>query len=149
MRCNLCAALKVGVASYTHQVRLVREAHVRRIRGRLFVSSIVAVRIVTDNAAHLSFSETLRTLERFYDESRLAKSAVLIKTLAREISKRNPGTFGEEVVSGQIVQFTGRARRTNRRLHVALRTDTHEITIAEVTEIHWRFERLLGIVIAR
>ena len=143
MRCNRGVVLKVGVASYTHQIRLVPEFHGRRIRGRL-----VAVRIVAGTAAHLSFSETLRTLERLDDERRLAKSAVLIETLAGEISKRDPETLGEEMVGGQIIQFAGRARRTNCRLHVALRTNAYEIMMANITEIHRRIERLLRLMIA-
>src|SRR6267378_4784197 len=96
--------LKVGVASHAHPIRLVPEFHGRRIRGR-----VVAVRIVAGTAAHLSFPETLRALECFDKERRLAKSAILVETLAREISKRNPKILAEELTGGQIIQFTSRA----------------------------------------
>ena len=100
-------------------------------------------------AAHLSLPETLRTFEGFDNERGLAKPAVLVETLAGEISERNSGTLAEEMIGGQIIQFTPRSRRTNRRLHVALCADVYEITIANVAEIHRRFERLLRFVIAR
>src|SRR5713226_8742080 len=143
VRRHRSVTLKLGVASHAHQIWPVPEFHGRRIRGR-----VVAVRIVAGTAAHLSFPETLRTLECFDNERRLAKSAILVETLAREISKRNPGTLAEEPATGGIVQFTRWAGRTKRRLHVALRTNAYEITIADVTEIHWRIERLLRVVIA-
>src|SRR5258708_23676417 len=91
--------LKVGVASHAHPIRLVPEFHGRRIRGRA-----VAVRIVAGSAAQLSFPETLRALECFRNERRLAKSAILVETLAREISKRNPQMLAAELHGPSAIQ---------------------------------------------
>src|SRR6266851_4636591 len=98
-------------------------------------------------ATCLSFPETLRTLKRFHDECGLAKPAVFVKTFTGEISKRNPGALAEEILGGQIIQFTGGAVCADGGLHVALRTNAYEITGANITETHWRITRLLSLVI--
>ena len=140
---------EVTVAAYAHHIRLVAELQGRRILLYILTLRIMAVRIVASAATHLSFPEALRTLQCFDNERGLAKSAVLVETLAGEISKRNPQTLAEEMIGGQIVQFARWPRRTNRRLHVALRADAYEITIANVAEIYRRIERLLRFVIPR
>ena len=116
--------LKLRVASHAHSVRLVREFHGGCIRG-----GIVAVGIMAGTAAYLALPEALRTLECLDNERRLTKSAVFIETLAREISKRNPKIVAEEGTGGHVVQFARWTGSTNRRLHMALRANTHEITI--------------------
>ena len=116
--------LKLRVASHAHSVRLVGEFHGGWIRG-----GIVAVGIMAGTAAYLALPEALRTLECLDNERRLTKSAVFIETLAREISKRNPKIVAEEAPGRHVVQFACWAGRTNRRLHMALGANTHEVTV--------------------
>jgi len=141
-------ALKASVASHAHKIGPVPEFQRCRVRGRIVSRLIMRVRVVASATTRLSFPEALRTLERLNNKCCLPKSPVFIKTFAGKVTKWNPEAIAEEPSGWQIIQFTGRASSTNRRLHVTLRANANEVTTAHIMEIHWRIERLLGLVVA-
>src|ERR1700756_1934232 len=114
--------LKPRVASGTHLVRILA-----KLQGGAIGSFIVRVRVVACTATRRGFLETLRALESLDDKCGLAEAAVLVEPFARKFAEGNHRVAQEECAGGGIVQFAVRPGCANRRLHVALSADGHEI----------------------
>ena len=71
------------------------------------VPLIMRVRIVASTTTQLPFPEALGTLQCLHDKCRLPKSPVFIEAFPGKVTKWNPGTFGEETIGWQIIQFPG------------------------------------------
>src|SRR5437868_13944064 len=89
----------------------------------------MTVGIMAGSATYSSFLVTLRALQRFHHEGRLAEAAVFVKALTGKFSKRLAQHVAKKLCISGIVQFAGCAGLANGGLHVALRADGNELSV--------------------
>jgi hypothetical protein len=98
-------------------------------------------------AAYFGFLETSRAFQCFNYERCLPKPSVFVKTLSRELAEGLLQSVPKELSRGDIIQFAIGPRVTDRRLHMALRTNRDKCPAVDFVEIHRWIQRFLGMVV--